>query len=407
MTIEVILAVRGDGEAGLAVALQGAPGIAVVRRCADLVEAAGAARAGIGSVVVLSEQPRLDRSVVSGMIKAGVGIVGVPSSPAAREKLLALGIPVVVEVGAPPSDVVGAVAEARSSGAVAVQEDPDSVRGRPGYGALVAVWGPTGAPGRTTIAVNLAAEAGEILGSCILVDADTYGGAVAPALGLLDESAGLAALARAGLAGTLAAEVIRRQAVTVRPGLRVVNGIARAGRWQELSTAALEPVWSALREHANLTVIDCGFGLEGGGDDPLARGGGRDDATLSALRAADLIVAVGSAEPLGLQRLVQGLSDLREAVPGREKETAVVVNRVRASVAGSRPEVAVADALARYAAVEETWVVPDDPRACDAATLAGQVLAERAPRSAARRAIRSLAEHVCRVAASQTAVASA
>jgi Mrp family chromosome partitioning ATPase len=40
---------------------------------------------------------------------------------------------------------------------------------------LLAVWGPKGAPGRTTVAVNLAFEAAP------LVDADTYGGAVAHA----------------------------------------------------------------------------------------------------------------------------------------------------------------------------------------------------------------------------------
>jgi hypothetical protein len=41
------------------------------------------------------------------------------------------------------------------------------------------VWGPTGGPGRTTVAVNLAFEAAAIGGEVLLVDADTYGGAVA------------------------------------------------------------------------------------------------------------------------------------------------------------------------------------------------------------------------------------
>ena len=57
------------------------------------------------------------------------------------------------------------------------------------------VWGPTGAPGRTTLAIGLAAElAGSGLPT-VLVDADTYGASVAQCLGLLDESSGLATAA--------------------------------------------------------------------------------------------------------------------------------------------------------------------------------------------------------------------
>jgi Mrp family chromosome partitioning ATPase len=46
---------------------------------------------------------------------------------------------------------------------------------------VAAVWGPKGGPGRTTIAVNLAFEAAATGGEVLLVDADTYGGAVAHA----------------------------------------------------------------------------------------------------------------------------------------------------------------------------------------------------------------------------------
>jgi Mrp family chromosome partitioning ATPase len=61
----------------------------------------------------------------------------------------------------------------------------------------VAVWGPTGAPGRTTVAVNLAAELALLGRHTLVVDADTYGGTIAQAVGLFDESPGLAAAARA------------------------------------------------------------------------------------------------------------------------------------------------------------------------------------------------------------------
>jgi hypothetical protein len=53
--------------------------------------------------------------------------------------------------------------------------------GGDGRRAVVAVWGPKGGPGRTTVAVNLAFEAAAAGGEVLLVDADTYGGAVAHA----------------------------------------------------------------------------------------------------------------------------------------------------------------------------------------------------------------------------------
>ncbi len=224
------------------------------------------------------------------------------------------------------------------------------------------------------------------------MDADTYGGAVAQALGLLDEAPGIAALARASLQGTLGEDTVRRHALEASPGLRVLSGITRPDRWPELSPAALEPVWELLRLTAAVTVVDCAFSLER--DEELqydTRAPQRNGATLSALAAADVVVAVGSAEPLGIQRLVHGLAELDQVAPAETTPRVVVVNRVRASVAGDRPREAVADALRRYSGVEKTWTVGWDPRACDAATLAGQALGERAPRSAARKSIQAIA----------------
>ena len=86
----------------------------------------------------------------------------------------------------------------RCSGAPADPEERPAGRGR-----VVAVWGPTGAPGRTTVAVGVADEAARLGVSTLLVDADVYGGVVAQVLGLLDESPGLAGAARQASAGGL------------------------------------------------------------------------------------------------------------------------------------------------------------------------------------------------------------
>jgi MinD-like ATPase involved in chromosome partitioning or flagellar assembly len=399
MTIGVLIAVHGSRESAVAAAVGAAPGLSVARRCADLSEALAAARAGIGSVVLVSEQTHLHRGVVADFAAAGVAVVGVPSSPDGADHLRGLGIAHLLTADDDAGALLTLVGGA--SGRAAPAEIPqDAARAESTQrGVIIAVWGPTGAPGRTTLAVSMAYDLA-LAEPTIIVDVDTYGGAVAQALGLLDEAPGIAALARASLHGALSEDTVRRHALHAAPGLRVLSGVTRADRWTELSAAALEPVWELLRSQAAVTVVDCGFGLER--DEDLqydTHAPQRNGATLSALAAADVVVAVGSAEPLGIQRLVHSLAELDAVVPAETTPRLVVVNRVRAAVAGQRPREAVADALRRYSAVEKVWAVGWDPRACDAATLAGQALGERAPRSAARKGI-----HAVAVAARRAAV---
>ncbi len=391
MPLGVIIAVRGARESAIASAIGADKRLTVARRCADLTEALAAAEAGLGSVVIVSEQPHLDRAVIALFATAGVAILGVPGSPDAADHLRSLGIEELLAPTADAKEVAAAAVDAASK--APEHEAPRALAPfTPGReGKIVAVWGPTGAPGRTTIAVNIAAElAGPH--EVMLVDADTYGGAVAQAFASLDEAPGLAALARASLHGTLSDHAVERHALTFAPHLRVLTGITRAERWPELSQVALDPVWKQLRRHADITVIDCGFSIEQ--DEALqydTRAPQRNGATLSALAHADAVVVVGSAEPLGVQRLVNALASLDHILPPAQTPRMVVVNRVRASVAGSRPREAVADALRRYSGVDRVWTVDYDARSCDAATLAGQSLRERAPRSAARKAIQQLA----------------
>lgn len=391
MTIAVAVAMMGDDESAVAGAIEAHPQLALVRRCADLAEALALAEAGMTTVVVLSDQPRLNRAVLADFAAVGVVVVAVPTAASASRELTGLGIDHVTEAGADP----GLVADLAASAAHTVTHTPTPAQlpvAPDGDGAVIAVWGPTGAPGRTTLAVNIAAECARgPLGEAILVDVDTYGGAVAQALGLLDEAPGIAALARASLHGTLTDDVVWRHLLAVDGGLKVLSGISRADRWPELSRSALDAIWPVLRRHSQVTVVDCGFSVARD-EDALydTRAPERNGATLSALANADAVVVVGSAEPLGIQRLVQALAELDD-VAEVECPRVVVANRVRSAVAGRHPEEAIADALARYSSVDRVWMVPADGKSCDAATLAGQALSERVPRSAARRAIATVA----------------
>ncbi|GAP54269.1 hypothetical protein AHiyo6_08340, partial [Arthrobacter sp. Hiyo6] len=179
--------------------------------------------------------------------------------------------------------------------------------------------GPAGSPGRTLVASNIAGELAASGRSVLLVDADSYGASVAGSLGLLDESAGLAQACRLADQGQLSGEALLRVAtpIAIRSGtFRVLTGITRADRWTELRASALGLVLERAREIADVIVVDTGFCLEA--DEELSfdtAAPRRNAATLRSLEMADTVYAVGSADSVGVPRLVRALSELDAAVP--------------------------------------------------------------------------------------------
>ena len=415
MRVPVLTAVSDAvWEAELVHALErGELGVAVVRRCVDLADLLATAATGQARAALLSaDLRRLDRDALSRLAVAGVAVVGLvpPEDEQAERRLRQLGVDTVLPSDSSPADislaVVAAVEGLRGptsgdraawsrDGAPGLELPPPPAPAEPvrlplGSGLLVAVWGPTGAPGRTTVAVGLASELAALRRPALLVDADVYGGVIAQVLGLLDEAPGLAAACRLANGGGLDLPALAGLAREVTPALRVLSGIARADRWPELRPASLEAVLALARSLATVTVVDCAFALEQ--DEELAYDTAaprRNGATLSVLEQADVVLAVGSADPVGLQRLVRGLAELREVLP--DVAPRVVVNRLRASAVPGEAREEVRRALARYAGVEDVAFVPADVTGLDGAIAGGRTLAEAAPTSPARLALQQLA----------------
>jgi MinD-like ATPase involved in chromosome partitioning or flagellar assembly len=413
VSLPVLTAVADPAlESGLVAELGCDEAVRVVRRCVDLADLLAAATAGIGRAVILSGRlRRLDREAVSRLTAAGVAVVGLaaPDDIDSAHLLRQLGVTHLVAPSADRAQIsatVCAAVEGLAAPAGAAPHSPSAedgigvesppadgagVAAATGPGRVVAVWGPTGAPGRSTIAVNVAAELAGLGESSLLIDADSYGGSAAVLLGVLDESSGLVAACRAANHGRLDAPGLASLALEVRPGMRVLTGIPRAERWQELRPSALDVVLNRARSLAAVTVVDCGFCLEH--DEDLAYDTAaprRNGATLAMLACADEVIAVGAADPVGLTRFVRGYPELSALRAGQP--TLPVINRYRRTVTGPRdPRGAVGDALARFAGIANAHWVPDDPAALDSAVAAGRTLVEVAPGSSTRHAIRSLA----------------
>lgn len=388
--------------------------VTVVRRCDELPELIAACQAGLARAAILAPGTAgLTASLVDRLRFAGVVLIALVDE-ADADGFAAVEGTAYVQASATPAELADAVSravdrfEAEESlprGSLAYADPLDLAKDappllaptaeEPGSGTVIAVWGPTGAPGRTTVAINMAAELAAAGRSVLLVDADTYGASIGPSLGLLDESAGLAQACRMADQGAFTDAALGRIAVSVviKGGrLRVLTGITRADRWPELRPAALAHVFEAARSLADVTVVDCGFCLEADEElsfDTLAPR--RNGAALRCLELADSVIAVGAADAVGVPRLVKALTELADAVPTAAPR--VVLNKVRAGSVGRGPETQLREAWERFGpAAGISGFLPADPVAADRALLAGTALLETAPTSPLRVAIAGLVE---------------
>ena len=431
MSRSVVTAVSDRWESALVTTLERGTDAQIARRCPDLADLLAVAGSGLAEVALVSADLRLlDRTALDHLRKCSVTVVGIypPGDETAELHLRQLGISTVLPADASAETIQEALdalgdprfvpeptlfpqglepadpgrpgrmqALGEASGSRAGASDQPSADADDSLGTIVAVWGPAGAPGRTTVALNLASELARLGQPTVLVDADTYGGCIAQSLSLLDEAPGLAAATRSADQGSLDLAALARLAPEVSAGLRVLTGIPKAERWPELRAAALEHVLTLTRQLARFTVIDCGFSLEDDEElsyDTLAPR--RNAATLTSLAVADQVLAVGAGDPIGLQRLVRGLQELGTVA---SPSPTVVVNRVRSSAVGPRPESRIRDALVRFAGIDDPRFIPDDPASLDGALLAGQSLAEAAPGSDVRKTLVALASEICGVPA--------
>lgn len=384
-TRRVVLAAAGAGwEAAAVRAVEAAPDLQLVRRCVDVAELIAVAQTGDVAVAAVDlSVPGLDVETVRAVHAAGVRVVGL--GPADRASALGADA-----VGA-SDDVVSALrtVRLRADDGPAADEPPDPTDDEaepPRDGLVVAVWGPQGAPGRSTVALALADAMARTGRRCVLVDADTSGGAQAQQLGLLDEVSGLMAACRVANQGH--EEHVEDHLQVVRDGLAVLTGLPRPDMWVHVRAAPLERVLRRLADTHDAVVVDVASCLEA----PDGPGGGRDQATVTTLQVADVVVVVGRADPVGLTRLVRGLHDLRDVVPD---DPVVALNQVRDSIGWSVEQLA--STVHRLAGVRPLVALPQDGPTVDTAALRGATLAEVDPRSALVASVQTLATLVTRV----------
>lgn len=366
------------------------PGLVVLKRCVDVDDLLASAASGQAEVAVVGDRAGgLDARVVEQLWEYGVRPVLVASADGpVRASAGRLGLASVVQADrleGLPDLLLAAEHDVPAPRAPAVPAEPAPAQPRGKDRRVIAVWGGAGAPGRTTVATGLAsalAAAGEPV---TIVDADPYGGAVGQTLGLLDEASGMLTAARLATTGALA----DGRGSWVRglgDRLGVVTGLPRADRWPEVRPGTIEAMVDELRPRGHV-VLDTGFCLE---EDPALDFGprpGRNHMTLAGLAAADAVLVVGSADPVGLARLARAAVELREQA--MQATPYVVVNRMRPTLGWSEQEVT--RTLSPYAGPSGLCFLPEDRVAVDRSLVAGRSVVEAAPESPLARALAGLA----------------
>lgn len=344
------------------------PGTAVrlQRRCVDVVDVMSATSAGAPALVLLgADLPGLNADAVA-RISQYAPVVGLASDELARQLLLGWGVASVSVLNPErPAEAVAAII-ARLGERPRTAPATEAVAKH--RGRLTAIWGPQGAPGRSTFAMALADACGHAGRDALLVDADTRAPALAFMAGCVDESSGLVAASRmaerSGLSPAALVSVCRRLPWQRKSTVALLSGIGDPGRWHELRPGPLSRVWTVSRQICDDIIVDCGAitHAEDVPDVDIAALP-RECAGMSAIAACDLSIGVAAAEPLSLRRMLALVITLRDS---GHRPDAIVLTKSRASVLG-RNELNEAKSMLSAASGIEPIVIPDDRDALDRA----------------------------------------
>ncbi len=391
--IDVILATPElTGEPELVTAAP-ACGVHVVRRCVDAVDLIAAAAVDECLAVVLSAGlPRLSGDVVARL--GSRTVIGIARDPLDSTMLDGLGVLRVLAeepdpsstwravrdlvvagcAGSPPPDANGVW----TTGVWAPEVEPPRAVSA---GALIAVWGPIGSPGRTTIAMGVSEALAEAGRRVCLVDADTYGPSIAMELGIAADSGGIVRACRLADSGILDESSVLSSTRRVRGTWHVLAGVPTADRWSELNPASVDRVWQSLREAFDVTVVDVGFCLE---QETAAAAWSRrrNVAALSAVATSDHLVAVADGSARGAARLATAWATLESA---SSAPATIVRNRSR------RHSSQWDEAVTQFGISGRICIIPSDAKAVEACWSRGRSLGEVARRSPLRRSLRGLA----------------
>ncbi|MCC7077899.1 MAG: P-loop NTPase [Acidimicrobiia bacterium] len=386
----VTCAPGADWEAALVTAAaRGRVPVEIISRCLELGELEAAIRAGIeattplDAVLVGAGLAWIDTVAVQDLRRTGSVVVAVTTPEGGPADVEHLGADAVitgrVDAGTFVAGLVDALVPVSRRG---VGVGPASEAGR-----VIVIWSAKGAPGRTTLAVSLAWELARLGARTRLVDLDTYGPAVGILLGLPETPTIVQLAQRLASGDTSALDCLHRPC----RDLGVAIGASRPDAWLDLPDHAVRLTLGTLAADAAVVVADVDDCVE---DDEELRLGSRpwrrNQATLAALAAADVVLVPVVCDPVSVHATVRSVARLRRddsVWAGRAPRVLAVTSRVASGRVAADVE-----AFLRDADIETVLRLPHDPRTVTRSRWEGRAAVELAPRSAYGRAVSGVAK---------------
>jgi len=311
MSTAIALAAPDPGVEAQILARAAAYGIDIRRRCVDAADLLGACLGAPGLVaVVTAGLPRLSPEIVTRLHDCGSAVIGVALNSDDRAALELLNIDSVIDCAETSSELIVSLAQALlsnqgSAGVWNVEAVAQPTERESGCGRLIAVWGPAGAPGRTTTAMLLARALSERDRTAI-IDADTSAPSLALQLGLAEDLSGLIVACRHAETGSLSTRTLASSMSKISDRYFALTGLSQPRRWPELRPAALTRVLDQVRLDFPYAVVDVGCSFHAA-DALTPSPTSVADTTLA---TADVILAVCQADPLGVARFLGELPEL-------------------------------------------------------------------------------------------------
>ena len=225
-------------------------------------------------------------------------------------------------------------------------------------GQIVAVWGPAGSPGRSTLALCLAATLARRNQRVIVVDADSYAPSLAPMLGLHESQSGVQSLSRHARLETVDPHVLEACAVNLELGAQsfsVITGLNSAAQYVDCGSLAWSRALTTLRAAGHSLVVDLAAPVLQLAGETIG-GPMRNALTLSTLEEADRVLVVANPTQLSILRLSRDWSRLTELTEAASLD--VCLNNAPANDRGSLDDSL--HALWQFTGMDEATVFPRD-----------------------------------------------
>jgi MinD-like ATPase involved in chromosome partitioning or flagellar assembly len=189
---------------------------------------------------------------------------------------------------------------------------------------VIAIWGPAGSTGKSTIALNLAYELSNLGKQVLLIDADTYNPSLTQLHGITEPTPGIPAIARLIRQGRFDLTQLDRLSITIkhrRTRYKLIPGLPTTTRWPEVTPDSINQLLTQAKSEYDVIVIDLASPLEPNLSCPESSTT-RNSITRSCIETADQLLVILKQSPNSIHRYLQNFAELNEL----QKQRTLVIN---------------------------------------------------------------------------------